>query len=64
MANPFIYVKPTEDQTARMKSINEQIIVLWELTENLTTNSAERTIAQRKLQEFRMWINASIVFGE
>jgi hypothetical protein len=62
--HPFEYHKPDEDQTSRMKQINEYVKDAYETILGNVPESAERTIAIRKLQEARMWANAAIVINE
>lgn len=63
--NPFRYVKPTEEQVNRMKIISDDYISpLYEKILELLPASADRTLTIRKLQEFRMWVNLTIVLNE
>ncbi|HEY9792107.1 MAG TPA: hypothetical protein V6D22_17000 [Candidatus Obscuribacterales bacterium] len=63
LSEQFAYRKPTDDETTVMKSLSDAAGALAKTCELAVTSSAERTLALRKLQEFRMWINAAIIFG-
>lgn len=60
----YTYHPPTEAQQKRYASINEYTRDLAEWFMNLCPDSPERTLALRKLQEARMWANASIAINE
>lgn len=58
--HPFEYQKPTEDQVARMAHLSDTMRRVYEEMQAVKP-SAERTLAIRKLQEARMWINVAIL---
>lgn len=62
--DPFEYHKPTEDQVLRMSVINDYARGLYNVLLENAPHSRERSLAITKLQEARMWANASIVFEE
>ncbi len=59
--HPFEYHKPTDDEITRMALINESMRNVYDLILDLVPGNAERTLAIRKLQEARMWVNAAIL---
>jgi hypothetical protein len=61
MANPFQYRQPTSDQVEVMQAIAEHLSTLYAYIQVAVPASAERTLGIRKLQEARMWLNASLV---
>lgn len=63
LSEQFAYRKPTADEAEIMGSLSVRAKELAKMSELAINASAERTLAIRKLQEFRMWINAAILFG-
>ena len=61
MSNPFQFRTPTDDEIETMQTIADKLGDLYQYVQLATPSSAERTLAIRKLQEARMWLNASIV---
>ncbi len=61
MANPFIYVKPDSAQAGRMTDLSETFSKIYEQMLAWAPINRERALAITKLQESRMWINASIL---
>ena len=59
--HPFEYQKPTDEQAHDMTSINYLMRESYEWIVANVTPSAERTLAIRKLQEARMWVNVAIL---
>lgn len=61
--NPMVYID-TEDMAviARYHAINEGATAMYDVLLDNCPQSAERTLAVRKLQEARMWANAAIAF--
>lgn len=55
------YRKPDEHEVACMAHVNKAIIVAAERMAKHGKPSAETTLAIRKLQEARMWFNASVI---
>ena len=64
LSNEFTYHAPNEDQARRYKEINDTALMLGQTILACTPRSTERTSALRKLQEARMWANASIAINE
>jgi hypothetical protein len=63
ISNPMQYID-TDDpmQVARFQAVNAQAYLMYQQILQSCPQSAERTLAIRKLQEARMWANAAIVF--
>lgn len=61
--HPFEYHKPTARQVEVMKAVNDQCRITYDIMTALP-QSAELTLATRKLQEARMWFNAACVLNE
>ena len=64
ISDQFTYHKPTDREAQAMSDISDKAKEIALTCELALKPSAERTLALRKLQEFRMWINAAILFGE
>lgn len=62
--NPFSYIKPDEISVERLEHLNRYVQLLYLALLDDTPDSRERSIAITKLQEFRMWANASVVFDQ
>ena len=62
--NNFIYHKPKGDQPERYEKIRLSAKMLADVFLRLTPDSAEKTLAFRKLEEAVMWANASIARNE
>lgn len=60
----FGYHAPKGDQAARYSHITEQARIFWTTIISSCPPSEERSLALRKLQEARMWANASIAINE
>lgn len=60
--NPFVYVKPTEESVYRITVVREACETLAHVIEEEIKDSAEKTLALRKLEECSMWCNKAIVF--
>lgn len=58
------YHKPNLSQTERFPAINDATREAAKVIMQCCPPSPERTLAIRKLQEARMWANASIVMNE
>lgn len=61
MPHPFEYQKPTDDQAQTMLNVNELLRRSYDVIVEAVKPSAERTLAIRKLQEARMWVNVAIL---
>ena len=63
ITNPMEYID-TDDPTtiARYQAVNTAAYRMYAEILGNCPQSAERTLAQRKLQEARMWANAAIAF--
>lgn len=64
LSNAFTYHTPRKDQARRYQEINDAALELGRTILREAPRSAERTLALRKLQEARMWTNASIAINE
>ena len=64
MSNPFEYRPPTDEQIEAMQTISDKLADLYEYICVAVPRSAERTLGIRKLQEARMWLNASLVLAD
>lgn len=64
LENDFVYHPPFGDQAARYQDIRDGAAVLTGIVLSHCPPSAERTLAQRKIQEAMMWANASIALNE
>jgi len=62
--NTFTYHAPKNDQPARYERLRDEAKFLAKLIDSSCPQSAERTIALRKLQECIMFANASIAINE
>jgi len=62
--NTFTYHSPKNDQPERYENIRENAKLLANIINDLCPDSAEKTIAFRKLQECVMYANASIAINE
>ena len=60
----FTYQRPHGDQPHRYEAINGAAKVMAVSIISNCPESPERTLAIRKLQEARMWANASIAINE
>lgn len=60
--NPFQLIKPGKELDANFDNLSVVFSQCYEWILQNCPPSAERTIAVRKLQESRMWANASLVF--
>ena len=62
--NPMVYID-TDDpqQLAAFKQLNSAASLMYREILDSCPESAERTLAVRKLQEARMWANAAVVFN-
>ncbi len=60
----FTYHPPKGDQVDRYEDLRMEALKLAQSINNLCPDSAERTLAIRKLQEAVMWANASIAINE
>jgi hypothetical protein len=63
VSNPFVYRPPTDEQIETMQLISDKLGDLYEYIQVAVPRSAERTLAVRKLQEARMWLNAGLVLA-
>jgi hypothetical protein len=63
ITNPMEYID-TDDPAviSHFKSVNDAAYEMYQAILANAPQSAERTLAIRKLQEARMWANAAIVF--
>lgn len=62
ITNPMLYIDTPPDRVHLHKIVEEGITDAYEAILGTCPQSAERTLAIRKLQEARMWANAAIVF--
>lgn len=62
--NSFTYHPPTGYQVERYQQIRDKAKMLATEIEGHCPESAEKTLAIRKLQEAVMWANASIAINE
>jgi len=60
----FRYHPPTENQKSRCSEIRRQGKVFSAIVSTCTLQSAEQTLAIRKIQEAVMWANAAIAINE
>jgi len=60
--NPMRYIDSHGEMVERHKLVEEAVTTAYRAILDACPRSAERTLAVRKLQEARMWANASIVF--
>lgn len=61
MTYPFRYKAPDTTQAQTMEDLSGYFSHLYEEILEHVEGSAERTLAIRKLQEARMWVNAAIL---
>jgi hypothetical protein len=59
--NPFEYRAPTPSQVALMKHYSHLLGVIYGDLTSALPPGPERTLAIRKLQEARMWINVAVL---
>lgn len=62
MPHPFDYQSPTPAQIQAIQCVRETLKVAYGVLLNHVPQSAERTLAIRKLEEASMWANKAIVF--
>lgn len=62
-SNPFEYHAPTPEQTENIKAVRNELNAAYLVLLSLVPQSAERTLAIRKLEECSMWANKAIVFA-
>lgn len=62
ISNPMQYIDSSGVQVDRHKAVEAGVTAAYDAILDNCPRSAERTLAVRKLQEVRMWANASIVF--
>ena len=62
ITNPMRYIDTPPDRVMLHKIVEDGITDAYQAILSTCPRSAERTLAIRKLQEARMWANASIVF--
>lgn len=60
--DPMRYIDSTGEQVDHHKIVENGISAAYHAVLEACPQSAERTLAIRKLQEARMWANAAIVF--
>ena len=60
--NPFIYHAPSGDQVRRIENIRSVMTDAFNAVKFNVPDSAERTLAIRKLEEASMWANKAITF--
>lgn len=63
MHNPFEYHAPSQEQIEIMTIISDKLADVYDYVMARVPSSGERVIAIRKLQEARMWVNASLVLN-
>jgi hypothetical protein len=61
VSHPFEYQRPTDVQAKTMRLVSERLSWAFDIMVGQVAPSAERTLALRKLQEARMWINVAIL---
>lgn len=61
MSHPFRYKVPLAEQVQTMAELAEYFSETYEQILHRIDPSAERTLAIRRLQEARMWANASVL---
>lgn len=59
----FIYHRPTEDQLAVLTKWRDHCRQMQANIADDLPDSAELTLAMRKLEEFNMWLNKAIVIS-
>jgi hypothetical protein len=59
--HPLVYRAPTPFEVSAMNEYNVKLIEAWDIINNNIPDSAEKTLAMRKLQESRMWANCAII---
>lgn len=64
MANPFEYRTPSAEQIETMQTIAGKLGELYLFVQLSVPRSSERTLAVRKLQEARSWLNAALVMHD
>jgi len=64
LENLFTYHAPKEDQAERYQDIRDTGRFLAETIQKHAPDSAEKTLAIRKVQEAVMWANAAIACNE
>lgn len=62
--NNFTHHPPNESQIKRYQELRRQAKSLSELSCELVPKSRELSVAQTKLEEFVMWVNAGIARNE
>jgi hypothetical protein len=62
MLNPMVYHAPNAEQARHHETISLAATSMYDAVLDNCPQSAERTLAIRKLQEARMWANAAIAF--
>lgn len=62
--NPFDYIKPDDTSLATLAAIHHECLSTYDTLVAFVDDSAERMLAIRKLQEFRMWANCAIVMQQ
>jgi len=60
--NPMYYIDTPPERVHLHKAVERAISNAYDTLRASCPESAERTLAIRKLQEARMWANAAIVF--
>lgn len=60
--NPFEYQPPTLEHTEKIKAFRAACAFVYDSLLTNVPESAERTLAIRKLEECSMWANKAIVF--
>jgi hypothetical protein len=61
--NPFVYQRPNAAQVEDIEIVRRSCENLYTIILQHVPQSAERTLAIRKLEEVSMWVNKAIVFG-
>jgi len=62
--SPMQYRETDKHTAAEFKTLADAFEEIYATLLGMCPKSAERTMAVRKLQESRMWANASLVFDE
>lgn len=60
--NPFEYRAPEPGQVEAIQKVREALKAAYDVVQSQVPQSAERTLAIRKLEEASMWANKAIVF--
>ena len=64
MVHPFEYQAPCPESVEHISSLRKKFIELHDEMISKAPNSAELTLAVRKLEEANMWLNKAFVMNQ